>query len=210
LSDPFRLTRAKRFGLLEANREEEFAPITKGSQPIIDGKPVFGTPEYAILALSRLHEKWLRQAGYEFVEDASVQTIALKDIIARQRMQRQKHQARLAAKKRQAQVQLTEEQLQQQKKEEEEQARKNQEHDDKESGDIIDPNQTFYRLIELDSTVSYMGENIPPCTKKYESKVDRPDEDFEDQEFVPFYYENNANHFKPALPWGMNQIYRYI
>jgi hypothetical protein len=88
--DPFRLTRGKRFGLLEANREEEYAPILRKSEP--DRSPVFGTPEYAILALSHLHEKWLRDAGYQFVEPSSLGTIALKEIVARKRILRQRHQ----------------------------------------------------------------------------------------------------------------------
>eukprot|EP01017_Pseudomicrothorax_dubius_P011576 TRINITY_DN1435_c0_g2_i4.p1 TRINITY_DN1435_c0_g2~~TRINITY_DN1435_c0_g2_i4.p1 ORF type:complete len:413 (+),score=118.61 TRINITY_DN1435_c0_g2_i4:222-1460(+) len=55
---------ASSMGLLETRREEEFAPVKNAPGSKED------SPDTARILISRLHQKWLRDAGVVFAEDA--------------------------------------------------------------------------------------------------------------------------------------------
>lgn len=81
--DPWRLVKRERFGLLEVDRMEEFAPIKNANPKEIPEwkededletylKKIPDTPLSAILIQSELHRKWLAQSGYPTQQRSSL------------------------------------------------------------------------------------------------------------------------------------------
>lgn len=206
--DPWRLVKRERFGLLEVDRMEEFAPIKNANPKEVPEwkedesledylKKIPDTPLSAILIQSELHKKWLSKQGYPTEQKSSLKKITGLEIKEIKKVLESKKEV------------IKEEAPKNDDANKKEEPKK----DEKPKKAFYDfslsrnvpgewnDDEEYFQLYEIDESQTYTGENIAKFN---------PEQNKAKTLTLPHYQGGDLKSIKPDLPFGLAEIYRYL